>query len=62
MEELAQKLLAKAQRSLYNLSEVTPELCLESLQEALELTQNKPIPTTMLLDLSLIRLKAEPKK
>jgi hypothetical protein len=57
MEELTNKLLSKAQRSLYNLSEVTQELCLESLQEAMELTQNKPIQQTMLLDLALMRLK-----
>lgn len=57
MEELAQKLLAKAQRSLYNTTEVTLELCLESLQEAMELTGSKPMQTTMLLDLALIRLK-----
>jgi len=57
MEELTNKLLAKAQRSLYNLSEVTTELCLESLTEAMELSGSKPIPQTMLLDLALIRLK-----
>lgn len=57
MEELTQKLLTKAQRSLYNQAEVATELCLESLLEAIELTQNKPIPTVLLLDLALMRLK-----
>lgn len=57
MEELTNKLLSKAQRSLYNTTEVTLELCQESLAEAMELTSNKPIPTTMLLDLALMRLK-----
>jgi hypothetical protein len=57
MEELTQRLLSKAQRSLYNLSEVTTELAQESLSEAMELVGNKPIPQTMLLDLAMLRLK-----
>lgn len=57
MEELTQKLLLKAQRSLHNPSEVTTEIASESLSEAMELVESKPIPTTMLLDLALLRVK-----
>lgn len=50
-------LLARAKTSLFNSNEVTPELCEVACVEAKELTDNKPIKTTMLIDLAIVRLK-----
>jgi len=51
------KLLARAKTALFNQSEITQELCETAWSEALDLTNNKPIPETMLLDLAFMRLK-----
>jgi hypothetical protein len=62
--ELVAKLQSRATQSLFNQEEVTPEVVETAAMEAMELTENKPIPTTMLLDLAMLRLmllvKAEP--
>jgi len=50
-------LLARATTALFNQSEITQELCDTAYGEALDLTGNKPIPVTMLLDLAFMRLK-----
>ncbi len=64
MEEMIQKLLSRAKQSLYNRSEVTQEIATQAMQEALELTANKTIPTANLMDLAMFRLmlllKVEP--
>jgi|GEM_PF-2437319 len=57
MSELEKKLFAKARRVLFNPQEVTQEVVVISLNEAIELTDNKPISQTLLLDLALIRVK-----
>jgi len=61
---LVAKLQSRATQSLFNQEEVTPEVVETAATEAMELTENKPIPTTMLLDLAMLRLmllvKAEP--
>lgn len=57
MTELELKLDAKAKRVLRNPNEVDEELVVLSLGEAKELTDNKPIKETLLLDLALLRLK-----
>lgn len=57
MSELENKLLGKAQRALFNQSEITEEVVKIGLNEAIELTNNKPISETLLLDLALYRVK-----
>ncbi|EJP76213.1 MULTISPECIES: hypothetical protein [Campylobacter] len=52
-----EQLYNRARQSLLNQAEVTQELCKKAAQEAQELTQNKQIPTPMLLDLAMFRLK-----
>lgn len=54
-EELATLLLAKANRGVFNKSELNWELCLEAVCEALELGGD--VGQTLILDLALIRLK-----
>ena len=50
-------LFLKARRVLRNPLEVTEDVVILSLQEAKELTENKPIAQTLLLDLALLRVK-----
>ena len=50
-------LFQKARRVLRNPLEVTEDVVILSLQEAKELTENKPIAQTLLLDLALLRVK-----
>lgn len=57
MSELEEKLLQKAKRVLLNPQEVTPEVVTISLNEAIELTDGKPIAQTLLLDLAFYRVK-----
>ena len=57
MSELEEKLLQKAKRVLLNPQEVTPEVVTISLNEAIELTDSKPIAQTLLLDLAFYRVK-----
>jgi hypothetical protein len=46
----------RAKTALSNLDEVTPAMLEQALSEALELTDNKPIPQVMLVDLAMFRL------
>lgn len=56
---LVAKLQSRAETSLLNQAELTPPEALETAaSETMELTENKPIPTTMLLDLAMLRLNA----
>lgn len=57
MSELEEMLFQKARRVLRNPLEVTEDVVILSLQEAKELTENKPIAQTLLLDLALLRVK-----
>lgn len=57
MSQLEEMLFQKAKRVLMNPLEVTPDVVALSLQEAIELTENKPIAQTLLLDLALLRVK-----
>mgnify|MGYP003546377714 FL=1 len=57
MSELEEMLFQKARRVLRNPLEVTDDVVILSLQEAKELTENKPIAQTLLLDLALLRVK-----
>ncbi len=57
MSELEEMLFLKARRVLRNPLEVTEDVVILSLQEAKELTENKPIAQTLLLDLALLRVK-----
>ena len=57
MSELEEMLFQKARRVLRNPLEVTEDVVNLSLQEAKELTENKPIAQTLLLDLALLRVK-----
>lgn len=64
LSELVAKLQSRAETSLLNQAELTPQALETAASEAMELTENKPIPTTMLLDLAMLRLmlllKVEP--
>lgn len=57
MEELILKLESRAKAALYNPNEVTEAVLLAAMTEALELTENKPIPEPMVIDLAILRLK-----
>lgn len=57
MNETELELQEKALRALHNISEITPELVVLALSEAIELSESKPISKTLLLDLALLRLK-----
>ena len=57
MTPLETKLESKAKRVLFNPNEITDDVVILSLGEAIELTESKPIKETLLLDLALLRLK-----
>lgn len=57
MEEMILKLESRAKSALYNPEAVTPEALEQAMSEALALTEEKPIPEPMKLDLAMFRLK-----
>lgn len=57
MEELIIKLESRAKAALHNQAEITPERLEAAMTEALELTESKPIPEPMVIDLAILRLK-----
>lgn len=54
--ELIILLETQAKTSLLNQEEVTPAVLERASLQALELVESKPIPTTMLVDLAMLRL------
>ena len=54
--ELMSLLETQAKTSLLNQEEVTQAVLERASLQALELVENKPIPTTMLVDLAMLRL------
>ncbi|QKF64565.1 hypothetical protein [Campylobacter corcagiensis] len=54
---MEQELMIRAKQSLYNPEEITEQMVEIALKEAKELTQNKPLPEPMIMDLAMFRLK-----
>ena len=57
MDTLHTRLKERALSALHNPFEVNDEALERACEEALELTENKPLPLTHLVDLALFRLK-----